>query len=105
VRILIVEDDTNLAASLAEALRGEGFLVDAVHDGAAALSFAATHEISLIVLDRDLPVMTGDGVCRALRAIAPPHPPAASGTTRSALIGGWSKWRCTRCARSSVHRP
>jgi DNA-binding response OmpR family regulator len=72
VRVLIVEDDTNLAATLREALRGDGFQVDAVHDGGAALSFLADTDVALVVLDRDLPVVDGDGVCRTLQATGHP---------------------------------
>lgn len=72
MRVLIVEDDTNLAATLLEALRGDGFQADAVHDGGAALSFLAVSDVALVILDRDLPVVDGDGVCRTLRATRHP---------------------------------
>lgn len=72
MRVLIVEDDTNLAATLLDALRGDGFQADVVHDGGAALSYLAANDVSLVVLDRDLPVLDGDGVCRSLQAIDHP---------------------------------
>jgi DNA-binding response OmpR family regulator len=72
VRVLIVEDDTNLAATLVDALRRDGFRPDSVHDGAAALAFLAAQDVAVVILDRDLPVLDGDAVCRALRATRHP---------------------------------
>lgn len=68
MRVLVVEDEADLAATLTQGLRGEGWKADAVGDGAAALSFLAAHDVDVVVLDRDLPVLHGDAVCRALTA-------------------------------------
>src|SRR5690625_225925 len=67
LRILIVEDETDLAESLAEGLRNEGYLVDIAHDGADALVKAGQVDVDIMILDRDLPVLHGDVVCRTLR--------------------------------------
>jgi DNA-binding response OmpR family regulator len=67
MRVLIVEDEKDLADSLADGLRGEGYLVDVVHDGAAALVKVGQVDVDIMLLDRDLPVLHGDMVCRALR--------------------------------------
>lgn len=67
VRILIAEDEVDLADSLAEGLRNESYLVDVVHDGAAALVEAGQIDVDIMILDRDLPVLHGDVVCRTLR--------------------------------------
>ncbi len=67
MRILIVEDEVDLADSLAEGLRNEGYLVDVVHDGAAALVKAGQVDVDIMILDRDLPALHGDVVCRTLR--------------------------------------
>lgn len=67
VRILIVDDEVDLADSLAEGLRNEGYLVDVVHDGAAALVKAGQVDVDIMILDRDLPALHGDVVCRTLR--------------------------------------
>ncbi len=67
MRVLIVEDEKDLADSLADGLRGEGYLVDVVHDGAAALVRAGQVDVDIMILDRDLPVLHGDAVCRTLR--------------------------------------
>ncbi|WP_152360687.1 response regulator transcription factor [Microlunatus speluncae] len=71
-RLLIVEDEVELATTLAEGLRGDGFAVDVRHDGATAITYLAQHDLDLVVLDRDLPGLHGDAVCRALAAIDHP---------------------------------
>jgi DNA-binding response OmpR family regulator len=68
MRVLVVEDHVTLAARIGEGLRDAGMAVDVVHDGAAALSRAAGTDYDVIVLDRDLPVVHGDQVCRSLSA-------------------------------------
>ena len=67
MRVLIVEDEIDLADSLAEGLRNEGYLVEVVHDGAAALVRAGQSDVDIMILDRDLPLLHGDAVCRTLR--------------------------------------
>lgn len=67
MRVLIVEDEIDLADSLAEGLRGEGYLVDVAHDGAGALVKAGQADVDIMILDRDLPLLHGDVVCRTLR--------------------------------------
>ena len=66
-RVLIVEDDLNLSAIVRENLLFEGFDVDAVSDGAQALSCAERFLPDLIVLDIMLPGMNGFDLCGALR--------------------------------------
>jgi DNA-binding response OmpR family regulator len=68
VRVLVVEDEAVLADSIARGLRDEGMAVDIALDGAAALERAAVNRYDVIVLDRDLPVVHGDDVCRQLAA-------------------------------------
>ncbi|WP_431945190.1 response regulator transcription factor [Actinacidiphila sp. bgisy167] len=68
MRLLIVEDERSLAASLAKGLTAEGFAVDVVHDGAEALHQATQQSYDLILLDIMLPGMNGYRVCAALRA-------------------------------------
>jgi DNA-binding response OmpR family regulator len=67
VRVLVVEDEPRLAASLAAGLVGEGHAVDVAADGAEALWFADEHTYDVVVLDLMLPVMSGTEVCRRLR--------------------------------------
>jgi DNA-binding response OmpR family regulator len=66
VRILVVEDERILAEAVAEWLRREALAVDVVYDGDAALERLGVHEYDVVILDRDLPVVHGDEVCRAL---------------------------------------
>ena len=67
VRLLLVEDEEALAASLAGGLRGEGFDVDVTHTGLDGLWRAREFAYSAIVLDILLPEMNGYKVCRTLR--------------------------------------
>jgi DNA-binding response OmpR family regulator len=71
MRVLVVEDHATLADRIAQGLRQAGMAVDAVHDGAAALEAAAQAAYDVIVLDRDLPVVHGDRVCRTLAGGGP----------------------------------
>jgi len=66
MRILVVEDEPILADAVAEGLRADAHAVDVVHDGAAALERVDVNEYDVVVLDRDLPVVHGDEVCRVL---------------------------------------
>jgi DNA-binding response OmpR family regulator len=68
---LVVEDHATLASRIAQGLRQAGMAVDAVHDGAAALEAAAQTAYEVILLDRDLPVVHGDQVCRTLAGAGP----------------------------------
>ena len=65
--LLIVEDERELADGLADGLRREGHVVEAVYDGAAALVALGAADFDVVVLDRDLPVLSGDFVCQTLR--------------------------------------
>jgi DNA-binding response OmpR family regulator len=68
MRVLVVEDHKDLAATIAVGLRREGMAVDIAHDGEEALRHAAKDSYQVILLDRDLPKIHGDDVCRALVA-------------------------------------
>jgi DNA-binding response OmpR family regulator len=68
MRVLVVEDHRELAATIAVGLRREGMAVDIAFDGEDALRHAARDTYEVIVLDRDLPKIHGDDVCRALVA-------------------------------------
>jgi DNA-binding response OmpR family regulator len=68
MRILVVEDEPLLADAVAEGLRHDAHAVDVVYDGAAALERAQVNDYDVLVLDRDLPVVHGDEVCRQLAA-------------------------------------
>jgi len=66
MRILVVEDEPLLAETVAQGLRRDAHAVDVVHDGGAALERLGVNDYDVVVLDRDLPVVHGDDVCRSL---------------------------------------
>ena len=66
MRVLVIEDDEELAEAIAAGLRQEQMAVDVAFDGAAALDRALFTDYDVIVLDRDLPGRHGDEVCAEL---------------------------------------
>jgi DNA-binding response OmpR family regulator len=71
VKILIVEDETNLREGLVDLLSSEGHLVEAVADGEAALDRGSDPSIQLMLLDLMLPKLDGIEVCKRLRELRP----------------------------------
>lgn len=72
MRVLVVEDQAELAETVATGLRREGMAVDVALDGIAALQRTTGTAYDVVVLDRDLPRLPGDEVCRALAASGAP---------------------------------
>jgi DNA-binding response OmpR family regulator len=68
VRVLVAEDERVMADAIAEGLRRRAMAVDVCYDGDAALERVAVHRYDVVVLDRDLPEVHGDEVCRAIVA-------------------------------------
>ncbi len=66
MRILIVEDEQPLADALARGLRREGMAVDVAYDGDTGHEKATVTRYDVVVLDRDLPGMPGDELCREI---------------------------------------
>jgi DNA-binding response OmpR family regulator len=66
MRVLVVEDERQLADSIAEGLRRYAMAVDVAYDGEAALERATGNDYDVLVLDRDLPIVSGDEVCATL---------------------------------------
>jgi DNA-binding response OmpR family regulator len=66
MRVLVVEDERLLADTITAGLRKHAMAVDVAYDGDAALERLAVNDYDVIVLDRDLPVVSGDDVCRTL---------------------------------------
>jgi DNA-binding response OmpR family regulator len=66
VRVLVVEDQVELADDIGEGLRDRGFGADVAYDGAAGIEKALLYDYDVVVLDRDLPKVHGDAVCAAL---------------------------------------
>jgi DNA-binding response OmpR family regulator len=67
MRVLIAEDERRLADAIARGLRREGIAVDLASDGSDALVKSRIIRYDVLVLDRDLPGIHGDDVCRAIR--------------------------------------
>jgi DNA-binding response OmpR family regulator len=68
MRVLLVEDHAKLAMTVATGLRREGMAVDVAFDGRDALDHVIANTYDVVVLDRDLPKVHGDDVCRTLVA-------------------------------------
>lgn len=68
MRLLVVEDDVEMADVVAVGLRRAHWAVDVVYDGISGLEHAELNDYDVIVLDRDLPGLHGDQVCAALAA-------------------------------------
>jgi DNA-binding response OmpR family regulator len=68
MRVLVTEDDEVLARAVAAGLRQEGMAVDVALDGDEALERLGINRYDVVVLDRDIPGVQGDDVCRALVA-------------------------------------
>jgi DNA-binding response OmpR family regulator len=66
MRVLVVEDEQLLADAIAKGLRRETMAVDVVYDGGSAWEYSSVNDYDVVVLDRDLPVMSGDEVCRRI---------------------------------------
>lgn len=70
MRVLVVEDDTLMAETIARGLRRHSMAVDVCYEGAAALERIGVNDYDVVVLDRDLPQVHGDTVCREVMATA-----------------------------------
>jgi len=68
VRVLVIEDDEEMAQAVASGLRREKMAVDVAFDGTAGLERALLNDYDVVVLDRDLPGLHGDDVCAELVA-------------------------------------
>ena len=72
MRVLLVEDDAPLAEVVLEGLRDAGMAVDAAYDGLDAAAKLALYPYDVVVLDRDLPGLHGDTLCRSITHSAHP---------------------------------
>jgi DNA-binding response OmpR family regulator len=77
MRVLIIEDEEALAAAIARGLRLQGMAADVALDGRSGLDKACLNDYDVVLLDRNLPEMHGDEVCRRL---------AGSGSTARILM-------------------
>ncbi|HEV2374269.1 MAG TPA: response regulator transcription factor [Streptosporangiaceae bacterium] len=72
MRVLVVEDQAELADDIADGLRDQGIAADVAYDGSEGIEKALLNSYDVVVLDRDLPRVHGDAVCAALVA-SPAH--------------------------------
>lgn len=85
MRILVIEDNSDIAANLGDYLEDRGHTVDFAADGVTGLHLAVVHEFDAIVLDLNLPGMDGIEVCRKLRNEARKQTPVLMLTARDSL--------------------
>ena len=112
-RVLLVEDHQELAETVSEVLRGEGIAADVARDGRAALDRSRVNCYDVIVLDRDLPGVHGDEVCRALVAggsrarcsCSPPLAASRPGSTGSRRCSAMSPGRRPACFGGADYGP
>ncbi|MGO4417457.1 response regulator transcription factor [Streptomyces sp. MCAF7] len=83
MRVLVVEDEPLLADAITEWLRDEPHAVDVAYDGAAALERLTVNDYDVVVLDRDLPGVHGDDICRELAGDGTAAGAKASAKTRT----------------------
>jgi CheY-like chemotaxis protein len=113
MRVLVIEDDDQVAEGIAVGLRRAGMAVDVAFDGSAGLELALPGVHDVVVLDRDLPGLHGDKVCAAL--VQGGNPPRVVMLTAAAEIddrveglalgaAGWAKLSATGCVVRSWDR-
>jgi DNA-binding response OmpR family regulator len=85
MRVLVVEDNPVVADAVAEGLRDQGMAVDTAYDGSAGLEKAAVNTYDVVVLDRDLPRLHGDVLCRQI--VDSPGTSRILMLTAAALVG------------------
>ena len=85
MRILVIEDNPDIASNIGDYLSDRGNVIDFAGDGITGLHLAVVNEFDAIVLDLTLPGMDGLEVCRKLRQEARKHTPVLMLTARDAL--------------------
>lgn len=85
MRILIIEDDSDLAANIYDYLESKGHNADAAGDGITGLHLAITQDYDVIIMDINMPGMDGLTACRKLRAEAGKSTPVLMLTARDTL--------------------
>ncbi len=85
MKILVIEDNTDIAANIVDYFEDKGHIVDYAADGITGLHFAVTNDFDVIVLDLMLPGMDGLDVCKKLRKEAGKMTPVLMLTARDSL--------------------
>ena len=94
MRVLIIEDDLDIATNLYEFLEGRGCVVDMARDGVSGMHLAVSGEFDAIVLDLGLPGMDGLRLCRKLRSEARLDVPVLILTARDVLDDKLTAFDC-----------
>ena len=85
MRVLLIEDDLDIAGNIGDFLEAAGHQVDFAYDGISGLHLALTREFDVFIIDWMLPGMAGTDLCRKLRHQAPGRVPALMLTARDTL--------------------
>jgi DNA-binding response OmpR family regulator len=85
MRLLLIEDNRDILANLADYLTLKGYVIDCAQDGLTGLHLAATNEYDLVVLDIMIPGIDGYTLCARLRDSERAHVPVIMLTARDAL--------------------
>jgi DNA-binding response OmpR family regulator len=85
MRVLVIEDNNDIAANIGDYLEDRGHMVDFAGDGVTGLHLAVVNDFDVIVLDLTLPGMDGIEVCKKLRGEAHKQTPVLMLTARDAL--------------------
>ncbi len=101
MRILVVEDEIELADAIAVGLRREGYAVDTSPDGEEALDKVSYTAYDLICLDLNLPGIDGLEVCRRITWLSTEASPIPASSTRSPGCTG-SMWPSSSATRSAT---
>ena len=94
MRVLIIEDDLDIAGNLYEFLEGRGNVVDLARDGVTGMHLAVSGDFDAIVLDLGLPGVDGLGLCRKLRGEARQDVPVLILTARDLLDDKLAAFEC-----------
>jgi DNA-binding response OmpR family regulator len=85
MRVLVVEDQAELADDIADGLRDQGIAADIAYEGSSAIEKAMMTTYDVVVLDRDLPRIHGDAVCASL--VGSPSPARILMLTAAGTVG------------------
>jgi DNA-binding response OmpR family regulator len=90
-RVMIVEDDSEVAESVAEPLRHNGYVVEIARDGQVALERSLDEDFTVTIMDVHLPVMSGADSCVAIKRAKP--------EARVVMMTGLEEWVSGNAAR------
>ena len=94
MKVLIIEDNQDIAASVYDYMDERGHIMDAAGDGVTGLHLAVTNDYDVIILDLGLPGIDGIDLCRRLRQDAQKSTPVIMLTARDSLDNKLEGFRC-----------